>query len=232
VAEGARQRRRLTFGAAAAADHRCIRIRCHCVHLTMALPAPSPADRNTELGALLSRTALADQAAFASLYRQTSAQLFAVALRIIRDRGTAEEVLQEAYVSVWNNAGRYDAAKSQPLTWLASIVRHRCLDLVRRRALDTVTLTRDDGDDEEFDIADEGPTPVELLLQGAAARSVRDCVNALESAQKQAIALAFYQGLTHAELARHLGQPLGTVKSWIRRGLEHLRRCLERGAAV
>ena len=198
----------------------------------MASAAPSRAERSSELAALLARTALADQAAFAALYRLSSAHLFAVALRIVRDRGTAEEILQESYIRVWHNAAGYDAAKSQPLTWLTSIVRNRCLDLVRRRTLDTVSLTRDDGDDEEIEIAADGPTPVELLLQGAAARSVRDCVNALEGAQKQAIALAFYQGLTHAELARHLRQPLGTVKSWIRRGLEHLRRCLDRSAAI
>jgi len=198
----------------------------------MASPAPPHANRGTALAGLLGRTALADQAAFGELYRQTSAILHAVALRITRDRGTAEELLQEAYVSIWHHAGTYDAAKSQPLTWLTSIVRNRCLDHVRRRGIDTVTLTRDDDDDAVIDLPSDGPTPVELLLDGAAARAVRDCVDALEGTQKQAIALAFFHGLTHAELARHLCQPLGTVKSWIRRGLERLKRCLDRSAAA
>jgi RNA polymerase sigma-70 factor (ECF subfamily) len=198
----------------------------------MASPAPPHANRGTALAGLLGRTALADQAAFGELYRQTSAVLHAVALRITRDRGTAEELLQEAYVSIWHHAGTYDAAKSQPLTWLTSIVRNRCLDHVRRRGIDTVTLTRDDDDDAVIDLPSDGPTPVELLLDGAAARAVRDCVDALEGTQKQAIALAFFHGLTHAELARHLRQPLGTVKSWIRRGLERLKRCLDRSAAA
>jgi len=197
----------------------------------MASPAPPHANRGTALAGLLGRTALADQAAFGELYRQTSAILHAVALRITRDRGTAEELLQEAYVSIWHHAGTYDAAKSQPLTWLTSIVRNRCLDHVRRRGIDTVTLTRDD-DDDTIDLPSDGPTPVELLLDGAAARAVRECVDALEGTQKQAIALAFFHGLTHAELARHLRQPLGTVKSWIRRGLERLKRCLDRSAAA
>lgn len=197
------------------------------------MDASSPAaDRAGLLAALLARTALADQAAFAELYRRTAAQLFAVALRILRDRGTAEEILQEAYVSVWHRAGSYDAAKGQPLTWLVSVVRHRCLDQIRKRDIDTVSLAPVDGDEPEVEFAAEGPTPVELLLEGAAARSVRVCVDALEGSQKQAIALAFYQGLTHAELASHLRQPLGTVKSCIRRGLERLKRCLDRAGVT
>ena len=186
------------------------------------------ADRSAQLAALLARVALADQRAFAELYRQTSAHLYAVAVRIVRDGAIAEEILQEAFVSVWHYAATYDAAKSQPLTWLTSIVRNRCLDQRRRREVDTVSLApAADDDAPAWDIAAEGPTPVELLLSGAQARSVRDCVDALDAGPKQAIALAFFQGLSHAELAAHLREPLGTVKSWIRRGLERLRRCLD-----
>lgn len=194
------------------------------------MPASSLAstDRSALLADLLARTALADQQAFGELYRLTSSHLYAVALRILRDPAAAEEVLQEAYVSIWHHAGSYSAAKSQAQTWLTSIVRNRCLDQLRRRELDTVTLSRDDGDDADIDFPADGPTPVDMLLNSAAAKSVRQCVDALEGAQKQAIALAFYQGLTHAELARHLREPLGTVKSWIRRGLERLKLCLDR----
>jgi RNA polymerase sigma-70 factor (ECF subfamily) len=197
----------------------------------MATPTPPRTERGTALAGLLARAALSDQRAFGELYRQTSAHLYAVALRIVRDRAAAEEILQEAYVSIWHHAGTYDAAKSQPMTWLTSIVRNRCLDHVRQRELATVSMTA--GDDEaEIDFPAEGPSPVELLLSSAAAHSVRECVNALEGPQKQAIALAFYHGLSHAELAAHLRQPLGTVKSWVRRGLERLKRCLERVATA
>ncbi|MEP7181721.1 MAG: sigma-70 family RNA polymerase sigma factor [Betaproteobacteria bacterium] len=189
--------------------------------------SPTSADRSAALAGLLARTALADQAAFAELYRLTSSHLLAVALRILREPAAAEDILQEAYVSVWHHAGSYSAAKSQPLTWLTSVVRNRCLDRLRRRDVDTVTLTRD-GDDAEMEFPADGPTPVELLVAGAEAQSVRRCVDALEGAQKQAIALAFFQGLSHAELATALRQPLGTVKSWIRRGLERLKQCLDR----
>ena len=192
--------------------------------------APSTADigeRSTRLAALLGRVAMGDQRAFEALYGQTSAHLYAVALRIVKEPSAAEEILQEAYVSVWHHAGSYDAARSQPITWLVSIVRNRCLDQLRRRDLATVSLTTEDEDAPELDIPDEGPTPADLLLRGAEAHSVRECVDTLEAGQKQAIALAFFQGLSHAELAAHMKQPLGTIKSWVRRGLERLKRCLD-----
>ena len=194
---------------------------------TSASVSASASERSAALAGLLARTALADQSAFAELYRLTSSHLYGVALRILREPSGAEEILQEAYVSVWHHAGSYSAAKSQPMTWLTSVVRNRCLDQLRRRDLDTVTLTRDE-DESELDFPSDGPTPVESLLAGAEARSIRDCVDKLEGAQKQAIALAFFQGLSHAELAAALRQPLGTVKSWVRRGLERLKLCLDR----
>jgi RNA polymerase sigma-70 factor, ECF subfamily len=185
-------------------------------------------EKSARLAALLARVALGDQAAFTNLYRETSSHLYGVAVRILREGSFAEEVLQEAYVSVWHHAGSYEAAKSQPSTWMTTIVRNRCLDQLRRRELDTVTMTTDDDDGKEFDLPSGDPTPVEMLLAGAAAQSVRDCVDKLDAGPKQAVALAFYQGLSHAELAKHMRQPLGTVKSWVRRGLERLKSCLDR----
>lgn len=181
-------------------------------------------ERSARLMELLARTALADQQAFAELYRLTSSHLYGVALRILRESGAAEEVLQESFISIWNHAGSYVAARSQPFTWLTSIVRNRCLDQLRRRELDTVTI---DDEGEGMTLPDDGPTPLELLVAGADARAVKGCVEALEAGQKQAVALAFYRGLSHAELATHLHVPLGTVKSWVRRGLERLKACLD-----
>jgi RNA polymerase sigma-70 factor, ECF subfamily len=184
-------------------------------------------DRSATLAQLLAKVALADQRAFAELYRQTASHLYAVALRILREPAAAEEVLQEVYVSIWHHAGTYVAAKSQPLTWLTSIARNRCLDQLRRRELDTFPLSGAGDDEPAFDLPSDSPTPAELLLASAEAKSVRDCVDALDAGPKQAIALAFFQGLSHAELAAHLHEPLGTVKSWVRRGLERLKRCLD-----
>ena len=188
--------------------------------------ATSDTDRSARLADLLARTALSDQAAFAELYRLAAPHLYGVALRILREPALAEDLLQEAFVNVWHHAGSYNAAKAKPQTWLTSIVRNRCLDQLRRREPDTVTLTRDD-DEPEMELEGMGPTPEELLLSGADANSVRSCIEGLEGGQRQAIALAFVQGLSHAELAEHLRQPLGTVKSWVRRGLERLKKCLD-----
>jgi len=186
----------------------------------------SETDRSARLADLLARTALSDQAAFAELYRLAAPHLYGVALRILREPALAEDLLQEAFVNVWHHAGSYNSAKAKPQTWLTSIVRNRCLDQLRRREPDTVTLTRDD-DEPEMELEGIGPTPEELLLSGADANSVRSCIEGLEGGQRQAIALAFVQGLSHAELAEHLRQPLGTVKSWVRRGLERLKKCLD-----
>ena len=190
----------------------------------MATPAD---DRSAKLASLLARTALADQTAYAELYRLTASHLYGVALRILREQAAAEDVLQEAFVSIWHHAGSYTATKAQPQTWLTSIVRNRCLDQLRRREPDTVAMPRN-VDDTEVEFEAAGPTPAELLLAGADAHAVRECVDALDGGPRQAIALAFYQGLSHAELAQHLRQPLGTVKSWVRRALERLKKCLER----
>jgi RNA polymerase sigma-70 factor, ECF subfamily len=190
----------------------------------MTLDPDQRRQRSARLADLLARTALSDQQAFAELYRLTSSHLYAVALRILRVSGPAEEVLQESYVNIWHHAGSYVAAKSQPLTWMTSIVRNRCLDQMRRREVDTVTI-----DDEEagMKLADDRPSPIDMLLSSADALTVRSCVERLEAGQKQAIALAFYQGLSHSELSLYLRQPLGTVKSWVRRGLERLKACLD-----
>jgi RNA polymerase sigma-70 factor, ECF subfamily len=192
------------------------------------MSSAAAAERSARLAELLARTALADQQAFAELYRSTSSHLYGVAVRMLREAPLAEEVVQESYVAIWHHAGTYVAAKSQPLTWLTAIVRNRCLDALRKRELDTVSMTADGDDDNDLDLPADAGTPDELLLQGADAASVRDCVERLEGGSRQAIALAFFQGLTHAELAEHLREPLGTVKSWVRRGLERLRQCLDR----
>lgn len=195
----------------------------------MAADPASQLERSARLMELLARTALADQAAFEQLYRLTSSHLYGVALRILRESTAAEEVLQESFVNVWHHAGSYVAARSQPLTWLTSIVRNRCLDRLRKHDVETVSI---DDEEQAMTIADRSPMPLDMLLSGAEASAVRRCVEGLDGSQKQAIALAFYQGLSHSELARHLKQPLGTVKSWVRRGLERIKACLDRAGVI
>lgn len=185
----------------------------------------SPAD-NERLRSLLAATARRDEAAFNRLYEATSAKLFGVALRILRREDWAEEVLQDCFVSIWNNAGSYSAALSAPMTWMTSIVRNRCLDWLRRPVLDTVSAAADDEDDPLDRIAADDPGPLARLGADADARAIAECLGKLEAKHRQMIMLAFFHGLSHSELAAHTREPLGTVKTWIRRGLERLKGCL------
>ena len=192
-------------------------------------------ERSRELSQLLARTGLGDRAAFARLYEQTSGHLYAVVLRIQRDRAQAEDLLQEVYVSVWKAAAGFDAARSQPLTWLTSIARNRAIDSLRRAGAQpqTVSTTRDEDDDRPDAaeaLADEAPGPLDLLGRASDARQLSHCMEALSPPQRQSVALAFYDGLSHAEVAEQLREPLGTVKSWVRRALMALKGCLESSA--
>ncbi len=189
---------------------------------------PPPDALALQLAGLLGQCALKNQRAFAELYQLTAAKLYGVALRILRRQDWAEEVLQECYVNIWNHAGNYAAAKSAPLTWMTSIVRNRCLDWLRRPHTEATG--------EEYDIAveawqDDAPGPMEQLMASTEAAALARCLQQLEAKQRRSIMLAFFNGLSHSELASHMQQPLGTVKTWVRRGLERLKGCLSAGGA-
>lgn len=177
---------------------------------------------------LLARCALADQRALAELYRQTRSRLYAVALRMLRDTDAAEEALQESFVKVWRNAGRYREDLAAPMTWLTSVVRNQCLDMLRRGQPEkTQRVLLDEDDDTLERMADETPDPMALAMNSQAAASLTQCLDRLKDQQQRLIARAFYEGLSHSELATATGLPLGTVKTNIRRGLAALRSCLE-----
>ncbi len=192
------------------------------------MAAAHPAGPGVHLATLLSRVALSDQKAFAELYAKTNAHLYGVALRILGKTDAAEEILQEAYVSIWQYARSFEAAKSQPLTWLTSIVRNRCLDQLRQREIAAEAPGVDTGGAGSNLPSIAVPT-TEIALESADAVRIRDCVAALEAGPRQAIVLAFRQGMNHAELAGRLHVPISTVKSWVRHGLERLRICADRG---
>lgn len=198
----------------------------------MSLPADEGSDRSRALADALARVALGDRAAFRRLYDGSRAHLFGVILRIQHDRARAEEVLQEVFVNVWRSASAFDAGRAQPLTWLTAIARNRAIDSLRRRQAEpaTVSLTPDDDDgpSPEHDLPSTEDEPMQLLQRAGQARAVTNCLSELAPAQQQCLALAFYQGLSHAEVAEHLAQPLGTVKSWVRRALLALKDCLGR----
>lgn len=171
---------------------------------------------------LIDAIAQGDQSAFEQLYRLTSPRLFAVALRILRNHARAEEVLHDSFLSVWNRAGNYNAKLSAPLTWLTHIVRNRAIDLMR--GCDNSLQVLDDGQTDA--LADNALTPLAQLQQDSEAKKLAECLAHLPTEQRQSLMLAYYQGLSHGEISTHLQQPLGTIKSWIRRALDHLKDCV------
>jgi RNA polymerase sigma-70 factor (ECF subfamily) len=195
-------------------------------------------DRSEALAQALARVALGDRAAFSTLYQLSSAHLFGVILRINPDRAQAEDILQDIFVNIWRAAPDFDAHRSQPLTWLTSIARHRAIDSLRRRKTEVQTVSTHqpgrDGEDEVDLLAGQASPdagPLELLQQAAQSREITHCLGQLSAEQQQCVALTYYQGLSHSEIADHLVQPLGTVKSWVRRALLALKDCLGRASA-
>jgi RNA polymerase sigma-70 factor, ECF subfamily len=191
----------------------------------------SPADlqeRNRRLADLLHACAQGRQAAFQALYREVSPQLFAVLVRILKRKDLAEEALQDALLSVWRNAGSYSADKGAPMTWLVSICRYRALDMLRR-AKREVSLDTDREDlDEDGQQVLEGEAVMDTVSTSKAEeRKLDECMGKLNGGQQRSLRLAYVDGCTHEEIAARVGSPVGTVKSWVRRGLESLKRCLE-----
>ena len=181
-----------------------------------------------QLKTWLAAVANKDATAFRALYDATSSKLFGFALRILIKRELAEEILQESFVSVWNNASSYQASLAAPMTWMTTIVRNKAFDLLRRvdHAVEIDADTFDKEVMEAMESAD--PNPLESLQLDADAKALAHCMTGLEGLHRQAIALAFYHDLSHSEVAQQLTLPIGTVKTWIRRGLERLRLCLQK----
>jgi len=186
-------------------------------------PVIASAQRNAQLQELLAASALRDRQAFARLYEMTSAKLYAVVLRILSRDEWAQDCLQEAYIKVWNRADSYRPYLASPMTWMTTIARNQALDLLRRRHRE-VRESETEAFPEEVD---QQLLPPDRLQQTAEGQLLQRCLEQLKSQQRQVIALAYFKGLTHDELAAQTNTPLGTVKTWIRRGLEQLKRCLE-----
>lgn len=186
--------------------------------------ALSAADAD-ELQALPGRMALGERAALERLYRSSAARLFAVVLQIQRERAVAEEVLQEVYIRAWRAAADFDPARGEVMAWLTGIARHGAIDSLRRARARPQAAP--DGQAWLETLAADAPGPAERAAAGSQARRLHGCIDQLPDPQRQSLALAYFQGLSHAEVATQLGHPLGTVKSWVRRALQSLKACLD-----
>ena len=183
-----------------------------------------------QLIALLDRVALADQAALRELYDITSSRLYGVAVRVVTNREWAEDVLQEAFLNIWRIAGDYKASLSPPMAWMGLVVRSRGLDFLRRRTSDRADTAQELDDLISDTVAGDSPNPIDTTQASEQASALHQCLSALDNKQREVISLAYMRDLSHAELANQLKLPLGTVKTWIRRGLEQLRGCMSRFA--
>ena len=183
-----------------------------------------------QLIALLDRVALADQAALKELYDMTSSRLYCVAVRVVTNREWAEDVLQEAFLNIWRIAGDYKASLSPPMAWMGLVVRSRGLDFLRRRTSDRADTAQELDDLISDTVAGDSPNPIDTTLASEQASALHQCLSGLDNKQREVISLAYMRDLSHAELANQLKLPLGTVKTWIRRGLEQLRGCMSRFA--
>lgn len=175
----------------------------------------------------LARVALGDQAALKRVYQMTSDYLFGVALRLLNRRDAAEDVLQDAFVSIWHQAASYNPGTSQAMTWLITIVRNKALDVLTSAQWRRETGLPLNLDGEQADIEDDRANPLDLLTAASESMAVKVCMESLDAVQRQSLALAYYHGLSHTEVADQVQAPLGTVKAWVRRGLERLKRCVE-----
>ncbi|WP_297769858.1 sigma-70 family RNA polymerase sigma factor [uncultured Roseovarius sp.] len=175
-----------------------------------------------EIENLILRVAQGDRAAFSNLYSSTSAKLFGVVLRVLNDRAEAEEVLQEIFVKVWHNAGKYSVNGLSPMTWLITIARNAAIDRLRkaRRAEKPAEL--------EERIADPGAGPEEAAIAKSEQSRLTACFAELAARHAEAVRRAYLEGETYAELAARFDVPLNTMRTWLRRSLLSLRECLSR----
>lgn len=190
-----------------------------------AIPLQQSLDGSADpLAALLAQVAEGRRDAFESLYRQTSATMLGICLRVLRDREEAEDVLQEVYVAVWSKAAQFDRQRARAMTWLGTIARNRAIDRVRARP--SPALHEPIEDHELAD--DEAPTPAAGIDAALERAQLDDCMDQLEPKRRSLIRTAFFENVTYDVLALRAEAPLGSVKSWIRRGLQQLKACLER----
>ncbi|NJM44367.1 MAG: RNA polymerase sigma factor [Brachymonas sp.] len=200
-------------------------------------------DATQQLQQLLLATGRGDHKSFARVYECTSSHLFGVALRMLGNEAAAQDVLQESYVNIWKNASQYrptfGGQSLSPMTWLIAIVRNKSLDALRqtKRRKEDELITEDDAQDRAPTLLagsneDAAPSALQALSEATEQMHIAACMGSLPAAQRQSLALCYYQGLSHAEAAEQMGSPLGSVKAWVRRGLAQLKSCLAQAGII
>jgi len=174
-----------------------------------------------ELVWLLASVAKGDEAAFERLYGATRAKLFGVVLRILRRQDLAEEVIQEAYVKIWNNAGQFNPGMASPITWLVSIARNRAIDVVRKRGETSI-----EEEPAAMEVASDTPDPLARREMTEELKRILECVGQLDPERQKLVLLAYYNGWSREQLAEKFDTPLNTVKTWLRRSMLEIRECL------
>jgi RNA polymerase sigma-70 factor, ECF subfamily len=177
----------------------------------------------TSLEDLLAQVALGNRAAFAALYQATSNRLFGICLRVLAQRPEAEDALQDVYTSVWRKAAQFDRAKASAAAWLAMIARNKAIDRLRALPIQQGRANFEFANEVE----DSAPSPAQAVQTATERAQLEHCLERLEPKRRSLIRAAFFDGLTYEELAAKIEAPLGTIKSWIRRGLLQLRECLD-----
>lgn len=188
----------------------------------------STTSTDQELMDLLDRIAAQDEPALRSLYERTSSRLYGLALRVLGHKDWAEDVLQESYLQIWRTACAYRGTLSPPLAWMGLIVRSRALDFLRRRRSERLHVNEEFDETQLTPDRSEACGPLQWVEASEQAVVLHQCLERLEQRQREVVSLAYLRDLSHGELAAQLKLPLGTVKTWIRRGLEQLRRCMSR----
>jgi RNA polymerase sigma-70 factor (ECF subfamily) len=185
---------------------------------------------DARLMGLIDRVAQRDEVALKALYDLTSGKLYGLSLRVVRHTEWAEDALQDTFLHIWRTAPDYRASLSPPMAWMGLIVRSRSLDVLRRRKAEREHLT-DEIDEAMTDtLAGDAPNPMDTSLASEQAWALHQCLGQLENPQREVVSLAYLRDLSHGELSTQLRLPLGTVKTWIRRGLDQLRQCMARFA--
>jgi len=181
-----------------------------------------PCVTGNDISYLIGRVSLKDRKAFSALYEKSASKLFGICVRILRDRGEAEEALQDVYVKIWQRADRYVESETSPMAWLAAIARNQSIDRIRARRPVASDI------DAAYDIADPLANPEEDAVLRSEGRRIDNCMDELEAERASAVRRAYIEGLSYEELAEIHGVPLNTMRTWLRRSLLKLRECMSR----